>query len=361
MVFVMAVDETLSPTQDEAAFIRQAHAVVRDLIPHRAWIYWCDFLGSMALAITGLWFYLSEPLFTPLSVAGFLAAGFLLYRASVFTHELSHMAPSRYRGFRLVWNILFGIPFLMPSFFYTDHRVHHVNQLYGTGGDAEYYPYAHMRPALLVLHLFVVFLIPFMLVARFSLLTMASVISPRARQWVWQKASSLGNMNSRYVRAPADEYERRARLWQETGCFLVVMTLTILSIAGIVPLLVLVKLYSLYVFVTFVNQLRVYAAHLYVNESEPMTFLEQMLDSTTIPGGPWSGLWAPLGMRYHALHHLFPTMPYHAMGRAHRRLMRELPADSPYHATVRPSLFAAVVDLFRAARSYQTRREVTPA
>ena len=92
-----------------------------------------------------------------------------------------------------------------------------------------------------------------------------------------------------------------------------------------------------------------------------MTFLEQMLDSTTIPGGPWSGLWAPLGMRYHALHHLFPTMPYHAMGRAHRRLLKQLPPDSPYHATLRPSLWAAIGELFRAARQHESRREASPA
>src|SRR5262249_55036941 len=108
-------------------------------------------------------------------------------------------------------------------------------------------------------------------------------------------------------------------------------------------------------------QLRVYAAHRYINDSEPMTFLEQMLDSTTIPGGPWSALWAPLGMRYHALHHLFPTMPYHAMGRAHLPLMQQLPPNSPYHATLRPSLLAALGELFRASRDYFSRREASPA
>jgi fatty acid desaturase len=357
----MSVAVAAAPVANEAAFIRQTHNIVRDLMPHKAWIYWVDFLGSMAMAIVGLYLFLVEPLFSWQSVAGFFVAGFLLYRASVFTHELSHMAPSRYRGFRIVWNLLFGIPFLMPSFFYTDHRVHHVNQLYGTGGDAEYYPYAQETVLRLVLNIFVIFLIPFMLVARFSVLTIASVISPRLNQWVWRKASSLGNMNPGYVRAQGDADERFSRLWQETGCFLVVMSLAILTAVGMIPWQIPVKIYSIYVFVTFVNQLRVYAAHGYTFNAEPMTFLEQMLDSTTIPGGPWSGLWAPLGMRYHALHHLFPTMPYHAMGQAHRRLLKQLPSNSPYHATLRPSLLAALGELFRAARAQQTRREASPA
>jgi fatty acid desaturase len=63
----------------------------------------------------------------------------------------------------------------------------------------------------------------------------------------------------------------------------------------------------------------------------------------------------PVGLRYHALHHLFPTMPYHNLGEAHRRLSSGLPPDSPYHGTGRDSFFAAVGELLAAARD--TRAE----
>lgn len=49
----------------------------------------------------------------------------------------------------------------------------------------------------------------------------------------------------------------------------------------------------------------------------------------------------PIGLRYHPLHRLFPTLPYYYIGKAHRRLMAALPADSRYRQTVYPS-FAAV-------------------
>ena len=42
-------------------------------------------------------------------------------------------------------------------------------------------------------------------------------------------------------------------------------------------------------------------------------------------------LWAPVGLRYHALHHLLPGVPYHHLGEAHRRISALVETDSPYH------------------------------
>jgi hypothetical protein len=69
------------------------------------------------------------------------------------------------------------------------------------------------------------------------------------------------------------------------------------------------------------NQLRTLVAHLWVNEGEPMTVTAQFLDSVTVPPpGPIAELWAPVGLRYHALHHMLPSVPYHSLPEAHRRL-----------------------------------------
>ena len=38
-----------------------------------------------------------------------------------------------------------------------------------------------------------------------------------------------------------------------------------------------------------------------------------------------TGLWAPVGLRYHATHHLFMSMPYHHnLSKAQRRLVNGL-------------------------------------
>jgi fatty acid desaturase len=44
-------------------------------------------------------------------------------------------------------------------------------------------------------------------------------------------------------------------------------------------------------------------------------------------------------------------MPYHNLARAHRRLMAELPADSPYRLTESPSLTSSLLDLWRRSRA----------
>ena len=82
-----------------------------------------------------------------------------------------------------------------------------------------------------------------------------------------------------------------------------------------------------------------------------MPFVDQLLDSVNYPNSGLSGLiWAPVGMRYHALHHLFPTLPYHNLDEAHRRLIVALPADSPYRQTSSPSLPASLWQLWQIAR-----------
>src|SRR5487761_1224276 len=79
------------------------------------------------------------------------------------------------------------------------------------------------------------------------------------------------------------------------------------------------------------------AAHRFRHHGEPLTYVDQLLDSVNYPRHALiAELWAPVGLRFHALHHLFPALPYHALAEAHRRLMERLPADSPYRQTESP-------------------------
>jgi fatty acid desaturase len=64
-----------------------------------------------------------------------------------------------------------------------------------------------------------------------------------------------------------------------------------------------------------------------------MSVTAQYLDSVNVPPpATLPELWAPVGLRYHALHHLLPSIPYHELGKAHRKLVETLPSHSPYWA-----------------------------
>jgi fatty acid desaturase len=82
-----------------------------------------------------------------------------------------------------------------------------------------------------------------------------------------------------------------------------------------------------------------------------MSFEEQILDSVNYPQNPIIGeIWAPVGLRYHALHHLFPSIPYHNLGIAHRRLTNQLPTDSLYHNTSQTTLTRQLIGLWKRAK-----------
>ena len=104
------------------------------------------------------------------------------------------------------------------------------------------------------------------------------------------------------------------------------------------------------------NWIRNLAAHRYANVGGEMTFAEQFEQSINIGRTSFTTLLLfPVGLRYHALHHLFPSLPYHALGKAHRRLMNAFPEESPYRRTCCPGFFTAVRDLLRGARLAEKR------
>src|SRR5678815_5327244 len=84
---------------------------------------------------------------------------------------------------------------------------------------------------------------------------------------------------------------------------------------GRLPLAFLPQVYATSVCVLLLNHVRTLGAHRYVHRREEVSLLDQLLDSVNYPSRLWTAeLWAPVGLRYHALHHLFPSLPYHNLG-----------------------------------------------
>ena len=101
--------------------------------------------------------------------------------------------------------------------------------------------------------------------------------------------------------------------------------------------------------ISLLNTVRVLGAHEYDSEGAILSRDGQLDDSIDTPGGPWTELWAPVGLRYHALHHYFPGIPYHNLGTAYRRIVASLPPNAPYLESTSPSLGQSLRVLYNKA------------
>jgi fatty acid desaturase len=139
---------------------------------------------------------------------------------------------------------------------------------------------------------------------------------------------------------------------QELGCFLLIAGIAILPPVFLNrwPIPFVLHAYLTSVVLIFLNSLRTLASHRWSSDGQEMNFIGQMLDSVTHDNDSWTAvLLNPVGLRYHAAHHLFPSMPYHNIRVAHQRLMAVLPANSPYRATVERSIWSVVQNLLERA------------
>jgi fatty acid desaturase len=332
--------------------LARARYLVRDLFTPNPVIYWADFLASIGGGM--LCFTLVRRRLEPFSVAqgiAFLICCLLFYRATLFTHELTHLRSGSFRVFRIVWNLLCGIPFLMPSFMYYTHVEHHMRKHFGTDHDGEYLPLGTTSPWHILAYLCQPFVIPIITVVRFLILSPISWVSPRLRDFIHHHASSMV-MDPTYIRPLPTRAVLRIFRLQEALCFLWCVGLITVMSLGIVPPGFLPTAYAVSVVILFLNAIRTLGAHRYTNAEGQMTFIEQMLDSINYPRWPFvSALWAPVGLRFHALHHLFPSLPYHNLAKAHARLMAELPADSPYRITESRGLWTSLKELYRHSQA----------
>lgn len=331
---------------DDKEMLRAARDLTRGLGEAKPGIYWPDMLisagiGYAAIAVT----ILSGSLAVQLA-AGLLGA-LALYRALMFIHELTHIHRDALPGFRTGWNLLVGIPLLTPSFMYEGvHTIHHKRTQYGTVEDPEYLPLALMKPWSLPLFVIVALLAPVALLLRAAVLVPVGALIPAVRRLTWERFSSL-QINPEFRRRPPEgDFAARVR-WQEVGVFVWSWLLIgSTQVIGWQPLAIALAILSL---TAVLNQLRTLVAHLWENEGEPMTVTAQFLDSVNVPPpGLAAEIWAPVGLRYHALHHLMPSMPYHDLPEAHRRLVGELGTGSTYEGANHPGMLVLVARIAKS-------------
>lgn len=331
---------------DDKAMLRAARDLTKDIGEARPVIYWTDMVVSAGVAYAALAgaILVANP---ALAVALGLVAALAFYRALMFIHELTHIHRDALPGFRLGWNLVVGIPLLTPSFMYEGvHTLHHARTRYGTLEDPEYLPLALMKPWTLPLFVLIALLAPVALLLRFAVLVPLGALIPAVRKLVWERMSAL-SINPQFRRRPPEGDLRRQVVWQEAlGSVWAIALLASTQFVGWRPLVIALAVLS---FTAVLNQLRTLVAHLWENEGEPMTVTAQFLDSVNVPPpGRIAEIWAPVGLRYHALHHLMPSMPYHDLPEAHRRIAAHLGVDSTYDGANHPGMWTLVARIARS-------------
>ena len=335
----------------EASLARQANELARDLAVASPRVYWLDL--SVTAAVTWLSLAIAA---TSASPGWALTAGMVcilaLYRGISFIHELTHLRRDDVPGFHFAWNVLIGVPWLTPSLLYEGvHILHHAKDRYGTARDPEYHPLARRPPYELAAFVGIALLAPVGVILRFAILAPLSFLIPPLRRFVIAKTSGMV-INTGFSRDDFDRARSAPWLAQEIGAWLWSWAVLGLTAVGVIPLRALTIAMVIFSLMTVLNQLRTAVAHYWENDGDQMAVLDQFLDTVNVPPPAMLPfLWAPVGLRYHALHHLMPRLPYHNLGTAHRRLVEALPANHDYHRVEQRELIPALARLLGRMRA----------
>ncbi|MGH3724154.1 MAG: fatty acid desaturase family protein [Mycobacterium sp.] len=330
-----------------------ARALVADLAPRRQWIYWLDLTVTAVIGYTAFLLCPADNLLSLPAMACIVVAAFAFYRAVLFVHEIVH-GEDELHWFSVIWHVVCGIPLLVPKFTFEFHHEHHASRTFGTADDGEYVAYTNEPRWRIIALPFTALFGPIAFVFRFLVLAPLSWVIPAIRPFVLTRASSLV-IDADFERPLPPARVLRSWLVQEFACFAYTVGLLTLLLLGMYSPKRLLEAYVVIVLVLFVNWLRVLAAHRYESGNERMTFPEQVLDSIDHPSLPILGaLWAPLGLRFHAVHHFFPKLPYHRLGEARRRLVAAIPPEAGYWSTEDRSLSASLRRLLAHPRKEET-------
>jgi fatty acid desaturase len=341
---------------DDMAMLRAAAELTRDINTANKTIYWIDFLGSALIGYAALFAAIAAPS-TALMLAAAVIAILALYRAGSFIHEITHIRQRELPGFRLGFNAVMGVPLLVPSFMYEGvHQLHHARTRYGTAEDPEYLPLALMKPWSVPAFVLLAAFGPLILFVRFAVLTPLSFLIPPLRKLVVERYSGLV-INPDFRRRMPEGEAKKQWLLQEIAASVWANALLIGVITGFIPLRAFLIFLGIFSATIVFNQIRTLVAHLWENDGEVISTTAQFLDSVNVPPpNPVAALWAPVGLRYHATHHLLPSLPYHSLGEAHRRLVVNLVPESPYNKASYAGLFGLVKRLMQSTFTVGTMR-----
>lgn len=329
----------LAQTTSSERWLSDVRATLRDsgqdFFKPSAWRYWIDFFGCLIPAYVASAVFLGATMGSWQQLLSYPVALFFLYRLGSLVHEVCHLKHGEMNAYKMAWNLLAGIIIFSPSPFFTrHHRDHHSPHYFGTTDDPEYFLSMYHRGNVLgALWLFGKMLItPLVVFLRFLLVPLIWLVRGW-REWTLVHASSLSMaLNPSYERKlnPAD---RRNIAIVEWLCWVRATQILVVIALGITDWTRLPLLYSLGFGVLCMNTLRLAGDHHGNSHGAAVSMSDHILDSCNYTGrDAMTAILFPFSIRYHALHHIFPSLPYHNLAAAHRYLVQTLDPTSPYRS-----------------------------
>jgi fatty acid desaturase len=319
--------------------ISRMKQILKDYHEPNKLIFWRDIL-SFSLIGWVLITYSSFNFILPLYLVGV----FMLYKGGMLIHEISHLA-KKIKGIRTAYDLLLGYPISYPSYIYDTHLYHHGKKTYGTLRDPEYLYIENFSGLTLIRPLFAAFLLPIFQWIRFGIVPFITPFMPRKfKVHLFQKYSTLV-FSMAYVRPIRNEEQSLMTMMREDLlCASYKVGLIALLYFEILPMRFLFIYYIAFVIASLLNMYRALFNHIYANKSgESLSWEDHLMDTATIKAGPITNLFFINGLNYHALHHLFPELPYHNLKAAHFKLVDELEEDHIY----KKCIFNSVYDLVK--------------
>jgi NAD(P)-dependent dehydrogenase (short-subunit alcohol dehydrogenase family)/fatty acid desaturase len=331
-----------------------ARRAIADLSKPDAPSFWNDVLLTALLGWVALFVASTEARPAVCAVALVLAV-LAMFRATVFMHELAHLGRGQVRGIRPAWNLLVGVPMMLPSWLYERmHLDHHRASHYGTARDPEYVALSFMAPWKIVATSLAGVFLPFALLLRFAAVAPLSWLFRPLRRVVVARMSTL-TVNPHYAAGPLS----RGEIVYEVLATAASWGWIALFATGALPLRVLACLCAAVLATMALHQVRALITHRYQSPGTRLAMEEVLIDSINfVPRSRVLAMLLPAGARMHALHHLAPSVPFHNLETAHARLLSSLPQGSAYHRASETRLSEVLSGLFSRAHAHQNPRQV---
>lgn len=324
-------------TKHEIQIIWDLTSSYKDIKPWRFFytLIHCALLGWGGFALS---LYTDGPVFYISYIIGLI----FIYKGTLMIHEVAHFQ-KKVRGLRLTYNLLFGFFNKYPAYLYDTHAFHHGKHTFSTYKDPEY---QYVKPDTIVTILgpiFVSLFLPIFQILRFIILPPFMVLMPyKLKNKIYKHFSTLV-FDVKYKRMAKNKSDINQMLRNDLATSFFNLIFIGAIFLGFLPMKTFILWYGMIVFASLLNMYRAKYNHIYNNKSRhAQSWENHLLDCFTIDKGIITEIFSPVGLRYHALHHVMQEIPFYNLKKAHEHLLRNLPKEHIYRQTIVPNLLAAI-------------------